>query len=402
MPRNDAAFSRPESPGKYGTARLRFAMGNVIVKAVFVTSAVLGMMLLVHSYGDLNATSSSTRFISDHPFDAAGYVAVAATADDSVAATVRRAALSSALFLAPMDPAILDLLANAELQDGNPVKALSAWANLAAVSPAHRPYAFAAFDRLVEQPAWTEFLEQSHTPTLWAVLAKYASHSCVNNARIVARSAKLLALSAPHVPIDPQALHCIERRLVADGRSDLAYSYRLVFTPGLPKQVGYVFNGDFELNPSGSVFDWTLGKGGEYRDGFVAALRPDPDAGSATSRVLSVRFTGRPIRGPIAEQTLALPSGHFALRYRMRASGFSDFPPPKWAIRCTDSDASILPPAPLATSDNGAWSALEYAFAVPPACRSLTLRLEPTNKLSALHGLQGTVLFDDLAITRRS
>ena len=232
------------------------------------------------------------------------------------------------------------------------------------------------------------------------MIAKYANHSCMHNARTAARSARLLALYAPHVPIDLPTLQCIERRLIADGQPDLAYSYRLVFTPDLPKQVGYVFNGDFELNPGGSAFDWTLSKGGEYRDGFVAALRASPD-GDGASRVLSVRFTGRPIRGPIAEQTLALPSGHFILQYRIRVAGFSDSQPPKWVIRCADSPTSILPPAPRTTYQSGVWSRLEYSFTVPAACRGQTLRLEPATKLSALEGLQGTVVFDDVAVIRR-
>ena len=394
------AFTRPAAHSQGLTTRLPPTNGNAIAAVGFTMAAVLGVLLLVNLYGYLNASSSSAQFTRDHPFDPAGYVAWAAATDESVDATKRRAGLTSALLLAPTDPAILDLLANAELDDGNPLEALSTWANLAKDSPAHLQHVFSAFDRLSEHPAWTEFLVQARTADLWAVIAKYANHSCMHNARTAARSARLLALYAPHVPIDLPTLQCIERRLIADGQSDLAYSYRLVFTPGLPKQVGYVFNGDFELNPSGSAFDWALGKGGEYRDGFVAALRANPDEDGAT-RVLSVRFTSRPIRGPIAEQTLALPGGHFILQYRMRVAGFSDSQPPKWVIRCADSPTSILPPAPRTTYQSGVWSRLEYSFTVPAACRGQTLRLEPATKLSALEGLQGTVVFDDVAVIRR-
>lgn len=347
------------------------------------------------------AGNDAFAYILQHPFDAAGYTALAATvASTPEGMAQRRSVLAAAMRLAPTDPAVLYLAASVSAEEGRIDEALGTWRRLVDVSPGDRERVFVAFDRLSNAPAWNAFVQHS-AEARWLPLATYAEHVCgLSDNAATERAMALQAVISRHALATPSLQRCIERRLIALGQIDRAYAQRIVFSASLPARIDHVFNGDFERDPDGSAFDWTLSVGGEFRDGFVVAIRAEPDNDNST-RSLNARFTGRPIRGYLAEQTLSLPTGSYSFRYRARAIGFADSPPPRWALRCTGGSASLFAATPATATASGTWTNYAYDFSVPAGCNGQILRLEPASRLSALEGLRGAISIDDVTVVHR-
>ena len=142
-----------------------------------------------------------------------------------------------------------------------------------------------------------------------------------------------------------------------------------------------------------------LAAGGEYREGFATAIRNDDSRGRSTN-VLAVRFNGRPLRLPIAQQFLALTPGRYLLTYSMRDVGTTPSGV-SWVMRCVPPLLSLTSSAPVAERGNGGWTIRKQEITIPTGCTGQLLDLEVGNRLQMLQGLQGTVFFDDVSIIRQ-
>jgi len=365
-------------------------------------AALLAICLATRWPDSMSPTSDAgtpdyVPYIGAHPFDPAGYIAMAqASADESQ----RQFAADAALTLAPGEPVVLDLVARKYLQRQDGASALTTWARLAELSPRYQQSALESFDRVTDEAGWTKFVGNA-VINRWPLLPRYVEHLCVaNSAASLNRAVQVLTAIAGRQVIAASTVQCVENRLLTMQQPVRAYALHLLLHPDLPKRIDHVFNGDFEAQPNGSWFDWRFGTGGEYRDGFIVAIRSDLDAANP-SRALVVRFTGRRISGAMAEQRLALEPGRYTLRYRVKAMGFADSPLPGWTLRCAGSIVSLEPSHPDAAPPAGGWSVQERAFEVPLDCAGQSLALEPATRLSALDGLRGTLSVDDVVVLRR-
>lgn len=373
-----------------------FALCGAVAVGLLARDFTSGNGGLVNTHG-----SDAAAYVQRHPFDAAGYLALASMPATTAAdAQGRSRLLRVAELLAPTDPAVLDRVATERLEAGRPDEAMATWKRLIDASPGDRERFFTAFDRVAEQSAWSQFVSGA-AQARWPHLGPYALHVCaLPDAMAVERASHLLTLLAQTAPAEPSLVHCLERRLLATGQVERAFALRVVFTAGLPRRIDHVFNGDFERAPDGSAFDWVLSTGGEYRDGFVVSLRTHSDGDNPT-RHLHVRFTGRPIRGHFVEQVLALRPGTYVMSYRALEVGFGDAQTPRWTLRCSNEASSMLPPPTRATAAAATWLRTTMEFTVPAHCMGQTLRLEPASRLSALEGLRGVLSIDDVAVARR-
>jgi len=339
-------------------------------------------------------------YLKMRPFDAVGHLALseslASTASEASLALQNRT-LRAAAFLAPTDPQIVRAEAALAFSQGDIPGTLDNLAKLAVISPRDRSEAFDALSKFVTHPAWQDFAA-ARLKAGWNEADDFLVALC-NRPSTTRYSLAVATNFARYHPIAPAASHCVERRAIAAGQVQAAYQLRLNGARTLPARIGYVFNGDFELPPSGSAFDWAVESGGDYREGFVAAIRPEIGS-EKLSRVLSVRFTRRPIGSPIARQILALPTGRYQFSYLNKLAAPMAENALVWTLTCVDSGTSVIVEKWSDSIEKGGWTRHSVPFVVSDKCQGQSLSLNPKTKLIALEGLQGTLLIDDVRVEK--
>lgn len=339
-------------------------------------------------------------YLKTRPFDALGHLALSeslASGASEASLAFRTRTLSAAAFLAPTDPQVVRAAAALAFSQGDIVGTLNNLAKLAVVSPNDRFEAFDALSKFVTHPAWQDFAA-ARLKAGWNESDEFLVALC-NRPSTTRYSLAVATHFARYRPIAPGASHCVENRAIASGQVQAAYQLRLNGAKTLPSRIGYVFNGDFELPPSGSAFDWAVESGGEYREGFVAAIRPEIGS-DKLSRVLSVRFTRRPIRSPIARQILALPPARYQLSYLSKVAVSMAENAHVWTLTCVGSGTSVIIEKWIDTIEKGGWLRHSVPFAVSDKCPGQLLSLDPRSKLVALEGLQGTLFIDDVRVEK--
>ncbi len=126
------------------------------------------------------------------------------------------------------------------------------------------------------------------------------------------------------------------RSLQAAGRHDLAYRLFLFTQSDTDRlNAGLIFNGAFNLEPSGRPFDWSI----RNSPGVSIAREARATAGAtgtagATETAMTIRFLDKPVREIGFSQTVVLPPG----RYRLSiAAGASNLRAPRglhWELAC--------------------------------------------------------------------
>lgn len=375
-------------------------LAGLVAGTVFVFS-VWGFVSSPDDRDAAPASPAPLDYLKSRPFDAIGHLALseslASTASDA-SLTLRTRALSAAAFLAPTDPQIVRAAAALAFSQGDVPGALNNLARLAEVSPNDRFEAFDALSKFVTHPAWREFAA-ARLRAGWNESDEFLVALC-NRPSSSRHSLAVATHFAKYRPIAPGASHCVENRAIASGQVQAAYQLRLNGAKTLPTRIGYVFNGDFELPPSGSAFDWAVESGGEFREGFVAAIRPELGS-EKLSRVLSVRFTGRPIRSPIARQVLALPTARYQLSYLSKLAVPMAQKALVWTLTCVDSGTPVIVEKWSDASEKGGWTRHSVPFVVGDKCAGQVLSLDPKSKLVALEGLQGTLLIDEVRVEKQ-
>ncbi len=375
------------------------AMG-VLIGGLFLWSASRHLA----TPDERGATSESfdpLTYLRLRPFDSAGYLAVAGSANSGTAEgaiRLRTHALNAASRLAPVDPQVIRAESALALSNGEIRAGLDKVARLSAISPADRADALHVLASYVDHPQWREFAE-ARLAGGWDGADEFLLALC--NEPVFGQRALAVAWQFVRFkPIAAPAAHCIEKRAIAMGDVQGAYRLRLSAAASLPRVIGFVFNGDFELPLSGSPFDWTVEPGGEYREGFVAAIRPNA-ASPNSQQSLSVRLTGRAIKSPIVQQHLALEVGRYLLTYASKRSNPTGSNMPAWMIRCTGSGTPLITDPWSDSAIESGWTSHQVVFSVGGNCAGQLLSLEPKSKLSALEGLHGTLLVDKVSIERR-
>lgn len=186
------------------------------------------------------------------------------------------------------------------------------------------------------------------------------------------------------------------RMLANNDFHELAYYAWLQFLP--PEQLaktGYIFNADFEEEPTGVPFDWTFAAGSGVT--VQRAARPDKQDEFA----LLLEFgPGRAELGGVS-QTLLLPPGNYHLSAEYKADLTSERGL-KWSVTC-HGDREPLGESPSSTGFQPIWKELEFAFAVPDTnCNVQTLKLELDARSASERFAYGSIWYDALRIARDS
>ena len=153
-----------------------------------------------------------------------------------------------------------------------------------------------------------------------------------------------------------------------------------------------VFDGGFELPPSGYGFDWRLNR----VPGAAIELLGGPGVGGR--RALYVEFHNRRVRFAHVQQLLTLAPGRYRLAARYRLDGLRNERGLTWTLQCAEPPRGRLGSS-RRLAGSSPWSTLEFDFDVPTEnCGAQWLRLELAARIPAETLVGGRAWFDDIVI----
>ncbi|MEL6735487.1 MAG: hypothetical protein AAFO98_06355 [Pseudomonadota bacterium] len=124
----------------------------------------------------------------------------------------------------------------------------------------------------------------------------------------------------------------VTSKLAASGQPRAAYLFFLsMLTDEQQEQAGYIFNGTFDYQPSGNMFDWQIRN--------QAGISIDRLGGSSSdfqpsSTGMRISFLDAPVRLRNLRQFLQLPSAQFDLELTLSTNGLRGPGPIKLALDC--------------------------------------------------------------------
>jgi hypothetical protein len=205
----------------------------------------------------------------------------------------------------------------------------------------------------------------------------------------------LLSLRDTATPPSPPELRGYLDFLIRHTFYELAYYTWLQLLPAEQLgNAGLLFNGSFELTPSGLPFDWVISSG----SGVTAtiATRPDRD----TERALFIEFGhGRVDFQGISQVTMLSPGTYkFHGSYRGDIAGRRGL---RWRITCAGAAAIPIGESPMVVGIASPWKDFEFAFSVPKAdCRAQYVRLALDARSASEQFVSGSIWYDELRIVR--
>lgn len=158
----------------------------------------------------------------------------------------------------------------------------------------------------------------------------------------------------------------VTQRLIADGNPSGAFLlFRLTRRGAAAEDGGFIHNGEFSRQPSGSAFDWRLDRQPGVSLQLVERRLPGAETGkSEPASLLAIRFLDSPVRFSNVSQTLRLAPGSYRLLVRYAAEALRMPKPVSVTIAC---EGVRLAEAPFQPGDVGS-ATLEFDFTVPRGC----------------------------------
>ena len=261
-------------------------------------------------------------------------------------------------------------------------------------TPELSPYVFPVLARMVQNGRSDDLL--------WHVLASKppwreqffeALPGNVTDTRIPL--ALLTALRTTSAPPTGREIDRYIDFLVARKLYDLAYYTWLQFLP--PEElsgVGLLFNGRFSMTPSGSPFDWDIKSG----SGVTVDVVPKPGVDGERALLVDFQF-GRVDYHSVSELVVLAPGPYtFHGEYRGKIEGARGL---KWRVACAGGEVSVIGESAAMMGPTRDWSSVTFTFTVPAiGCRAQYVRLDLDARMASETFLSGSMLFDDLQISR--
>jgi hypothetical protein len=261
-------------------------------------------------------------------------------------------------------------------------------------NPGLAPFVVPLLARFAEQPASKELINQTleSNPPWRNVFFEYLP-SGISDARTPLDL--LLALRTSPAPPDAKEIDDYLSILIAHKFYDLAYYAWLQFLPPDElRSAGLLFNGDFELRPSGSPFDWTIKQG----SGVTVDIVPAPDKAEGHALLIEFLF-GRVDYHSVSELVLLAPGTYrFDGQYKGKIAGPRGM---KWRLVCAGEAETRIGESPMISGVTPAWKDVHFIFTVPAAdCRAQYVRLDLDARMASEQLVSGAIMFDELHISR--
>jgi hypothetical protein len=174
---------------------------------------------------------------------------------------------------------------------------------------------------------------------------------------------------------------------------DLAYYTWLQFLPDQQlSQAGHLFNGSFEIEPSGSPFDWRFSQG----TGAATKIAPRPD--DQEDHALFMQFGPGRAEFQGVSQLLMLPPGSYTLKGQYKL--YLDSPRGlQWRISCVGGQTQVITESSLYNGTVPDWTNFEMSFSVPSEnCPAQNLELVSAARSASEQFMTGTAWYDDLVV----
>jgi hypothetical protein len=188
--------------------------------------------------------------------------------------------------------------------------------------------------------------------------------------------------------ITPYIWFLIKRKLY-----DLAYYTWLQFLPVEElRDAGLLFNGNFDVVPSGLPFDWVMPSG----SGVTVEIVPKPD--SNAKHALLVDFAYGRVEYYSVRQLVMLTPGTYEFKgqYKGQLLGPRGL---KWRLVC--ESGPTLEESPMLIGMVPSWRAIAFTFTVPAEnCRAQYVRLDLDARMLSEQLISGSMMFDELQISR--
>ena len=185
--------------------------------------------------------------------------------------------------------------------------------------------------------------------------------------------------------------------LVQHGFYELAYYTWLQFLPDEQLgNAGRLYNGSFEVAPSGLPFDWVFSQGGGVA--IKVATRPDQSRGHA----LFMEFgPGRVDFGGVRQLVLLAPgSYHFQGKYQVDLASQRGL---QWRVICAGGATTLIGASPTVNGSDLTWKDFEFSFTVPETdCPAQYVQLVLDARSASETFISGSIWYGDLSITRDS
>jgi hypothetical protein len=211
------------------------------------------------------------------------------------------------------------------------------------------------------------------------------------------RASLELILATRETPTPPTTIDLTNylNALIGRKQYELAYYAWLQFLP--PEQLsstGFLFNGSFEIAPTGLPFDWVISEG----TGVTIDIVPRPDRDGQRALLIEFGYGRVEFRG--IEQLTALPAG----AYEFRAKYKGDILGKRglvWRVACVDAPSPPIGESPMVTGASPSWQDIKFSFIVPDRnCRAQHVRLHFDTRMSSEQLISGSILYDELSIAR--
>jgi hypothetical protein len=205
----------------------------------------------------------------------------------------------------------------------------------------------------------------------------------------------LLALRDTPTPptnseVGPYLKFLIEREFY-----DLAYYTWLQFLP--PEQLskaGHLFNGSFEVVPTGLPFDWTFAR----ESGATMEIAERTDGKGA--HALFLEFGVGRVEGLSVRQMVILAPGDYQFRGTYKADIVSQRGL-LWRVVCASKSWPVIGESPIIIDAKADWRDLSFSFTVPETdCPLQSVQLSFTARSASEQFISGSAWFDDLQIVR--
>src|SRR5262249_23845936 len=203
-----------------------------------------------------------------------------------------------------------------------------------------------------------------------------------------------LALKDTPTPPTTAELKPYLRFLVDHKFYDLAYYTWLQFlSKDQLNNVGNLFNGNFELAPSGSPFDWAF----TAASGVTIEIANRADR--AGEHALFMEFGAGRVGEMNVSQFVLLPPGTYQFRGKYRANIVSQRGL-QWRIVCANQADHVLGESPTIMGAEAVWKDLAFDFKVPEGCPAQSVALAFNARSASEQFISGSAWFDDLIISR--
>ena len=303
------------------------------------------------------------------------------------------ALVEQATALEPASPRVLIAAAGHWVQRNQLPRALSLWSAALTADVAERERLFPVLLAIAENIETRALLRglALAPPPWWDLFFREVARRALDVETV--RALYAMRREATDAPFSADERRDYLTRLKRDGLVTEAY---LVWINGLTederRQLGLLYNGGFELEPTSTGFDWHIGR---PRSALITTAAT---FGVEGERALQVVFQDMKTGFGHVYQPLFLDPAVYRFSGRVRADSYQSLGGLAWRAFCIASDRIVAGESErfLGTSE---WRDFSFDFPVSPGCLAQEVRLQ-----SAQHRpgekMKGAVWFDSLSIRR--